>query len=182
MTDHREAYFSVDIEAAGPVPPDYSLLSIGACRVDDLSREFYLEVQPINDNADPKALEVTGFSMERQTIVGVPPEPAMRNFAEWIAGSLSANEKPVFVGMNAPFDWAFVNYYFLHFLGENPFGIGGLDIKALYMGATGCSWTDTRSSRMPYPLQDKDRAHNALEDAKHQAGLFLMARGLAKRN
>ena len=43
-----ERYFSVDIETAGPIPGKYSMLSIGACVVDDPSQSFYAELQPIN--------------------------------------------------------------------------------------------------------------------------------------
>src|SRR6266436_4496570 len=36
-----EAYISVDIEAAGPVPGEYSMLSLGACLVDSPEITFY---------------------------------------------------------------------------------------------------------------------------------------------
>jgi hypothetical protein len=47
MTD-REVFISVDVETAGPIPGDYSLLSIGACVVDEPSQTFSCELQPIN--------------------------------------------------------------------------------------------------------------------------------------
>jgi ribonuclease T len=31
--NEREIYFSVDIEASGPIPGEYSMLSLGACLV-----------------------------------------------------------------------------------------------------------------------------------------------------
>ncbi|MGF7152168.1 hypothetical protein FHS96_005837 [Sphingomonas zeicaulis] len=52
----------------------------------------------------------------------------------------------VFVGFNRAFDWTFVNFYFDRFVGANPFGFTALDIEAMYMGRTGCRWSDTRSS------------------------------------
>ena len=64
-------------------------------------------------------------------------------------GSVAKAAKPVFVGFNAPFDWAFVNFYFQQYLGDNPFGIGAIDIKSYYMGMSGGTWEDTRSSRIP---------------------------------
>ncbi|WP_268747167.1 hypothetical protein [Sphingobium sp. Ant17] len=33
MSDKREIFVSVDVETAGPIPGEYSLLSIGACSV-----------------------------------------------------------------------------------------------------------------------------------------------------
>jgi hypothetical protein len=81
----------------------------------------------------------------------------------------------VFVGLNAPFDWSFVNYYFHHFLGRNPFGFTALDIKALFMGATGCDWADTRSSKMAERLAPRLKGdHQALHDAQYQAELFSL--------
>ena len=35
MTSKREIFISVDVETAGPIPGEFSLLSIGACDVDD---------------------------------------------------------------------------------------------------------------------------------------------------
>jgi hypothetical protein len=40
----------------------------------------------------------------------------------------------VFVGFNATFDWMFVADYAWRFVGRNPFGTSGLDLKALYLG------------------------------------------------
>jgi hypothetical protein len=43
----KEVYISVDIEAAGPVPATYSMLSLGAALVHDLQTNFYVEFQPL---------------------------------------------------------------------------------------------------------------------------------------
>ena len=148
MSGKPEIYISVDVETAGPIPGEYSLLSIGACDVDDDFKSFSIEFKPINTNADPKALEVTGLSLEDLAKRGEAPAAAMAAFAAW-ANALAGDDRAlVFVGFNAPFDWSFVNYYFHRFTGGNPFGFAALDIKALYMGATGSTWADTRSSQI----------------------------------
>jgi ribonuclease T len=98
----------------------------------------------------------------------------MESFSEWVS-SISANGTPVFLGFNASFDWSFVNWYFHTFVGRNPFGFGAVDIKAYFMGLTGCRWEETRSSRLPELLRSKRAAkeqHNALSDALHQAEIF----------
>ena len=83
----------------------------------------------------------------------------------------------MFVGFNATFDWAFVNFYFQEYLEENPFGIGGIDIKAFYMGLSGCAWEDTKSSKIPSKFKGKSRhTHNALDDAIEQAEMFQRMR------
>lgn len=171
-TLREEVFISVDIEASGPVAPDYSMLSLGACLVDKPEVTFYVEFRPIGDGAVPAALDVAGHSLKEFEKAGRNPADAMRLFRDWIR-SVVDEAVPVFVGFNATFDWAFVNWYFHHFLGENPFGIGGLDIKSYYMGKVGVPWSDTRSSRIPDSLKDgSPQTHNALEDAIRQAHLF----------
>lgn len=58
----------------------------------------------------------------------------MMQFQGWVERAAGADGVPVFVGLNAPFDWSFINYYFHYLLKSNPFGFAALDIKALYMG------------------------------------------------
>lgn len=181
MTEKPEVFISVDVETAGPIPGEYSLLTIGACRVDDDSRTFTAELKPINRNADQKALEVTGLTLDALEERGVAPEIAMRDFATWIA-YVAGDATSVFVGFNAPFDWSFVNYYFHRFMGTNPFGFTALDIKALYMGATGSSWRDTRSSQIAKRLSPTLKGdHDALHDAKYQAELFRLVRDIERK-
>src|SRR5579864_1406672 len=102
-----EAYFSVDVETSGPIPGEYSLLSLGACKVDDPSVTFYLEFRPLSDRADPTALEVSGLDLAVLSRTGTEPGTAMRSFKHWISANSQA-ESPVFVGFNASFDWSFV--------------------------------------------------------------------------
>lgn len=172
-----EIFISVDVEASGPIPGEFSLLSIGACQVHDENKTFYSEIKPVNSNADPQALKVSGFNLSQLEKDGRSPELAMQDFGEWLT-SLKTNpdDRLVFVGFNAPFDWSFINYYFLKFLGTNPFGFTALDIKAFYMGATGCSWNETRSSQIALKLKPQTKGdHNALHDAKYQAEIFRLA-------
>ncbi len=79
---------------------------------------------------------------------GLTAEAAMRKLEEWVKSVADESSSPVMVGFNAPFDWSFINYYFHRFLGRNPFGFSAIDIKAYYMGVSGSSWHDTRSSVM----------------------------------
>lgn len=150
--------------------------------VDDPSRTFTCSIKPINDNFVPEALEVTGLSLEQLAKDGLAPEAAMQKFAAWVGSQCTQLELPVFVGLNAPFDWSFVNYYFHRFMGANPFGFTAVDIKALYMGATGSSWQDTRSSAMARRLNPTLQGdHDAPHDALYQAELFRLTRKLIQR-
>jgi ribonuclease T len=169
----NEHFISVDVETAGPIPSEYSMLSLGACSVHTPELTFECEFQPLNTNADPKALEVTGFSMSDLQSRGKPPAEGMREFKDWIEEITPDEAVPVFVGFNAPFDWSFINYYFHRFLGANPFGFAGLDIKSFYMGRYGTTWSDTKSSKITAALRIAEaHDHNSLHDAIYQAKLF----------
>ncbi|GGI17620.1 3'-5' exonuclease [Oxalicibacterium faecigallinarum] len=179
MGDVREVFVSVDIETAGPVPGEYSMLSFGACLVDEPETTFGLTVKPLNRNADPEAMAVIGFTFEDLEKTGTAPQQAMAEFAQWVKAVCGEKGVPVFVGLNAPFDWSFINYYFHLFHGSNPFGFTALDIKAYYMGATGSSWRDTRSSAMSKRLSPNLKGtHDAVQDAVYQAELFRLTREL----
>lgn len=181
LNSMREHYISVDIETSGPIPGEYSMLSIGACAVENEEKTFYAELKPINTNMVPEALKVTGFSLDTLARIGVDPDATMANFAAWLDRVVPLGAKPVFVALNAPFDWSFINYYFVRFSGTNPFGHSALDIKALYMGATGCTWTQTTSNQMAKRLHPKKKGtHNALDDALYQAELFNLVRCLPR--
>ncbi|WP_197387543.1 3'-5' exonuclease [Ralstonia pseudosolanacearum] len=182
MVVRKEVFISVDVETSGPIPGEYSMLSIGACLVDAPETSFELTLKPLNRNADPEALAVTGFSLEELERNGVEPHQAMTEFDAWVTAACSEVDVPVFVGLNAPFDWSFVNYYFHRFHGENPFGFTALDIKAYYMGVTGSSWRDTRSSSMATRLRPAQSGnHTAVQDAIYQAELFRLTRELGTK-
>src|SRR5690606_12921010 len=111
MNMKKEVFISVDIEASGPIPGEYDLLSIGMCRIDQPEVQFYCELQPVSFKFHPKALEVSGFHLEDLAKNGTAPATAMQNCAAWLKDNLLKSETPIFVGLNAGFDWSFINYY-----------------------------------------------------------------------
>ncbi|MBX9763862.1 MAG: 3'-5' exonuclease [Pseudomonadaceae bacterium] len=170
-----ELYVSVDVETSGPVPGIYSLLSIGACLVTEPASSIYLELQPDGIQHDPEAVAVTGLDLTRLESEGLAPQVAMLKLEQWLAQVCPADQKVVFVGLNTPFDWSFINYYFHKYAGANPFGFTAIDMKAYYMGSTGCRWKETKSSHMTARLKPQSSPnHNALDDARFQAELFAL--------
>lgn len=166
-------YITVDIEAAGPNPGTYSLLSIGAATVKEPRSSFYVELKPVNEAESAAASHVHGLSLERLAEEGLPPKEAMQRFEAWISEATEAGQEPVFVAFNAAFDWMFVNDYFHRFLGHNPFGHRALDMKALFMGLHGVRWEGTTHQAIGehYGLPE-GLPHQAEEDALQEAVLF----------
>ena len=173
-------YFCIDVEASGPVAPLYNLLSIGATALHDEDRalrigeSFYVELKPIFPGFDKGAMKVCGLDAERLKKEGVEPEEALRRLSAWVREhNSSARERPVFVGHNAVFDWAYINYYYHHFKIPNPFGYKGIDSKSLAMGRMLLPWTKTSKEqlekRLALPRQDPARVHRADYDAWYQA-------------
>lgn len=172
MSDPSPAYVSVDIEASGPSPSRHSILSIGACLVDDPSRGFYAELRPWSAETDPAAMRVHGLSLAELSERGEEPAAALRRFEDWLAAELGGRT-PVFVGHNAAFDWMFVADAFHRFLGHNPFGHAPLDAKSYFAGLTGEPWSGTGLAQIAARLgQTETLPHHALEDARIQARLF----------
>ncbi|NJD60936.1 MAG: DNA polymerase III subunit epsilon [Anaerolineales bacterium] len=174
VSDPSEVYICVDVETSGLIPVDYSLLSIGACTIIEPRSTFYIELKPINENSTAEAANVHKLSFERLMHTGVSPVTAMQNFAGWLEQQTPPGKHAIFVAFNAPFDWMFVNYYFIHYIGHNPFGHAALDIKAYYMGRAGVSWSQTSWRFISPNLTEKESlTHHALQDAIDQADLFL---------
>lgn len=171
-TTKQEKYISVDVETSGPIPGEFSILSVGACIVGETYKSFYVELKPLNNNFIQRAIEISGLSMKELEQKGMNPKEAMRKFKEWVK-KVSGDARPVFVGFNATFDWMFCHWYFMKFLGRDPFGISGLDIKSYYMGMENCTWSDTvkKRVRLKFPPKKK-HTHNALDDAIEQAEIF----------
>lgn len=179
-----ESWVSVDVETSGPSPTLHSILSIGACLVDDPDREFYVELKPTTDTFVASAMKVSGLDHAQLKESGVDPREAMEQFAQWLDAAVPAGHVPVFAGFNAPFDWMFIADWFERFLGRNPFGHSAIDIKSYYLGFAAESWHETSMSKVsPLYLGGRDLSHNALEDAKDQAELFraMIADSLARR-
>lgn len=157
-------YISVDIEADGPCPGLYSMVSLGAVAVQpNLSNIFYREIAPISDDWIPEALAVSGFTRE-QTQKFQPPVVVMTEFAQWLR---SMDPPYVFIADNPAFDFAFINYYFHRFVGSNPFGWSARRIGDLYCGMK----MDSRSSWKQ--LRKTKHSHNAVDDAMGNAEVLL---------
>jgi hypothetical protein len=122
----------VDVESDGPIPGDYSMVSFAAVVVEpELKSTFYGKLKPVSAQWNPEALAISGLSRE-QTQAFDDPKEVMENFKAWLAQA--SKGKPRFISDNNGFDWQFINWYFHHFTGSNPFGYSSMNLGSLYKG------------------------------------------------
>ncbi|MDY0170207.1 MAG: 3'-5' exoribonuclease [Thermoguttaceae bacterium] len=158
-------YIMVDVEADGPIPGDYSMVCFGAIVVEPaLDRTFYGQLKPISEQWIPEALRVSGLTRE-ETHGFDDPKEVMRQFATWIAEV--ARSQPMFISDNNGFDWQFINWYFHHFLGKNPFGHSSTNLGSLYKGVVRDMFTNFKR------LRKTKHTHHPVDDARGNAEALL---------
>ena len=186
----NEIYLSVDIEADGPIPGDYSMLSLGSAAYDEsenLVSTFTVNIAPLEGakqhadtmdfwKANPEAWEAVHMNQQ-------PPAAAMGEYAAWLDSLTVGTESSlVFVDYPAVFDFAFVHWYLIHFLGHDPFGFCALDIKTYAMAALDSKFVETVKSNMPAQWLSREHKHLALEDALEQGELFFAIRRALRKS
>jgi hypothetical protein len=172
-----EISISTDVETDGPIPGPHSMLSIGSAaytaeKVLVSTFSANLETLP-GAQAHPKTAEWWAKQPEawaacRQNLE--PPERAMSRYVSWIK---SLQGKPVFVAYPAGFDFLFVYWYLIRFVGESPFSHSALDMKSFAMAVLKTDYRESTKRNMPKRWFDNlPHTHVALDDAIEQGALF----------
>lgn len=178
-------YFSVDVEADGPIPGPYSMSSLGIAvagtfadgrftPADPARQTFYAELRPISDDFVPEAAAVSGLDRAALIRDGRDPREAMTDCARWVRAT-AGERYPVFTAFPLSFDWMWMYWYFTSFAdGGSPFGHSRcLDMKTMYAVKAGVPVNQASKARLPKFLRSERRhTHNALDDAIEQADLF----------
>ena len=168
-------YVMVDIESDGPIPGDYSMICFGAVIVEpELKRTFYGQLKPFSDKFIPEALAVSGFTREA-TMAFDDPKSVMESFRDWV--KTECKGRAMFISDNNGFDWQFINWYFHHFLGSNPFGFSSTNLGSLYKGLvkdTSQNFKHLRKTKHTHhPVDDAMGNAEALLVMKEQMGLKI---------
>lgn len=162
----------VDIEADGPIPGAYSMIALGAVKVEvGLPEGFLGYCRPISATWVPEALAVSGLSRETCETFAEPVQ-LLLDFEAWI--ETHNRGRATFISDNNGFDWMFVCWYFHQFLGRNPFGHSSQNLGSLYKGFVKDSFQNFKH------LRQTPHTHNPLDDARGNAEalLALKAQGL----
>jgi hypothetical protein len=163
------SFIMVDVEADGPIPGDYSMISFGAVFAEPgLNKTFYGKLKPISERWISDALKVSGFTRE-ETLFFDDPKSVMAAFDAWLAAN--SKGRPMFVSDNNGFDWQFINWYFHHFLGKNPFGHSSTNLGSLYKDMV------KDASKNFKHLRKTRHTHHPVDDAKGNAEALLIMKG-----
>lgn len=175
MVDDNQIYVVVDIEADGPTPGLYSMLSIGAVATTAQKEvsQFYRTILPIEGaQADPDTIEWWKSQPEAWQEVTTDARHAkevMQEFCTWLD---SLGKEPVFVAHPIALDYTFVSWYLYKFMNRNPFSnekhiSRTLDMRSFVAGKFEVTITQAHRSKLPENLTKgmPEHTHNALEDA-----------------
>ena len=174
-----ETYVSVDIEATGPIPGPYSMVSIGCVAYDASLRcvgTFFSNIEELPfASVHPETQKFWENNKDAWLATRCDPKTpdhAMIELLKWVN---SLTGKPVFVAYPAAFDWMFVAWY-LHMFGEktNPFSFSALDMKTYAMAMLRTPFRATVKKAFPEKWKNVSKhTHVALDDAREQGDLFL---------
>ncbi|MBO9998255.1 MAG: exonuclease [Cyanobacteria bacterium SID2] len=172
-----EIYVSTDVEADGPIPGIFSVLSFASAAYTGekkLVATFSANLETLPDavpDADTMAWwakNPEAWNACRQNCQ--KPEIAMPMYRDWLK---QLPGKPVFVGYPAAYDFMFVYWYLIRFAGESPFSHSALDIKTYAMAMLKGEYRSSTKRNMPKSWFDRlPHTHVALDDAIEQGALF----------
>ncbi len=173
----QEIFVSTDVETDGPIPGPHSMLSLGSAAFwpdRTLVSTFSANLNPL-EGASPHPDTMSWWrdhpeAWEECRRDPRPPALVLREYADWVKGLPG---KPVFVAYPAVFDFMFVYWYLMRFVGESPFSFAGLDIKSYAMALLGSSFHDTVKANLPaHWKEERPLKHIAVDDAIGQGLLF----------
>jgi len=172
-----EIYISTDVETDGPIPGPHSMLSFGSAAYTadkQLVSTFSANLETLaGASAHPKTAEWWATQPEAWAACRTnlePPAQALQRYVSWIK---ALKGKPVFVAYPAGFDFLFVYWYLMRFVGESPFSHSALDMKSFAMAVLKTDYRESTKRNMPKHWFDKlPHTHVALDDAIEQGALF----------
>jgi len=173
----NEIYISVDVETDGPIPGPHSMLSLGAAAftVDgNMLSTFSANLYPMEgSNPDPDTARWWLSQPEAWAeVIKDRDEPirVMKRFAEWVGKQPG---KPVFVGYPAGFDFLFIYWYLIKYIGKSPFSFSAIDMKTFAMAILGLPYRECTKRNFPKIwFSDDKHSHVAVEDAIEQGRIF----------
>lgn len=159
------SYISVDCEFDGPAPGLYSMVCFGAVVVEpSLTKIFYGQTKPISNQYQEESLAISGFSRKEHEKFD-DPEKVMLDFYKWIKDN--SYKRPILISDNNGADAAWINYYMIRYIGNNPFGWSSRRIGDLY-----CGFVNDEFAKWKH-LRKTKHDHSPINDAMGNAEALL---------
>ena len=135
-------FVSIDIETTGRTPGLHSMISLGAVAYNETGSKlgsFQRNLAPVEGTVlDADTMKwwnaQTPAAWTAATDGQVPADVAMHEFDAWVR---SFPGRKIAISWPAAWDYAFVYYYLIRFVGKSAFGHSALDIKTLAFALTG---------------------------------------------
>ncbi|MGH3943365.1 MAG: 3'-5' exoribonuclease domain-containing protein [Pseudonocardiaceae bacterium] len=172
-----EVYVSTDIEADGPIPGSHSMLSLGSAAYTTdgtLVATFTANLQELpGATADPET--VAWWAGQPQAWAAArrdpqPPREVMHDYDRWVR---QLPGRPILVGYPAGYDFMFVYWYFMRFVGRSPFARSALDTHSYAMAVLGTTYAESGRDNLPLRWRGTiSHTHVALDDAIEQGEIF----------
>ncbi len=180
-----QVYVSADIEATGPIPGPYSMIDLGLAAyrdgevIDTLAANL-AELEGSERHPDTMAWwQTQPEAWAACTADPRPPAEVMTACAAWVRGLGSS---PVCV-IYPTWDFMWLHWYMVRFVGRDPFGIGYLDMKTAAWTVLDLPFRRVTKRRMPahWFTAREHRVHVGVDDALAQGDMFLGIAGDLKK-
>jgi len=157
--------FVVDVESDGGLLGVNSMVCFGVVKLTpELDTTFYGQTKPISKQYEPEALAVSGFSRKEHEKFD-DPAIVMLEFEAYLKAN--SKNRPILISDNNGYDASWINWYFLTYLGKNPFGWSSRRIGDLYCGMMKDTWAGWKK------LRTTKHTHHPVDDAMGNAEALL---------
>lgn len=178
-----EIFFSVDGEFDGPYPPDHSMLSVGAVAftlADGILDEFSVNIKPLPGATMEKRVKTEFWDRNPEAyaatlIIQQEPKDAMQAFSDFYY-SLAKSREGVFLEYPGAIDYFWCHWYFMKFLGDDPFGHSGqFGVKTYASAFLKRPLRHSTKRNMPkaWFSSKLPHTHIAVDDARQQAHIAI---------
>lgn len=180
----NELFISIDVETLGPCPGKHPMVELGAAAFNiegTVVDSWHAKLVPDGWETDPETMKwwhrPKNFPIfQRLGEYARHPSNAMPEFLGWV-GSLGG--QPTVVAYPAGFDFSFLHFYLLYYVGRlSPLSFSCIDINTYVMAALKKP-NYRRVTKKKFPKEwfhsQLTHTHSALDDALEQGFMFIQA-------